>query len=369
MKIPFLDLKRIHEPIMENFKKAIQDIIENNRFILGDEVNEFETKFAEYCGVKYAIGVGNGSDALEISLRGYGIGKDDEIITPANTFHATAAAIINVGATPVFVDIKEDYNINPDLIEEKITSKTRAIIPVHLYGNPTDMDKIKKIAEKYNLKIIEDACQAHGAEYKGKKVGTFGDAAAFSFYPGKNLGAFGDGGMITTNDIEFATNVKMLRNQGQSKKYHHDIVGRNSRLDSIQAAILNIKLKHLEKWNNSRRESAKLLTEGLKEVVKTPNESPNSKHVYHLYVIQTKNKEEREELISHLNKNEIGNGLHYPIPLHLQKAFSQLNYKKGDFPVTEDFSERILSLPMFPDMKREEIQEVIGVVRDFYEYN
>jgi dTDP-4-amino-4,6-dideoxygalactose transaminase len=366
MKVPFLDLKRIHEPLKEEFREVIQKIIEDNNFILGKEVERFEKNFAEYCGVRYSIGVGNGSDALEISLRGYGISKGDEVITPANSFHATAAAIINSGAKPVFVDVKNDYNINPEKIEEKITKNTKAILPVHFYGKPCNMDSINEVAKKNNLRVIEDACQAHGAEYKGKKTGSLGDAAAFSFYPGKNLGAFGDGGIITTNDDGFANRVRMIRNQGQSSRYNHKIVGKNSRLDSIQAAILNIKLTYLDEWNNSRKESAKRLTKGLERIVKTPFDSKNCEPVYHLYVIQTKNRKEREELISHLNKNDIGNGLHYPIPLHLQKAFSFLDYGRGDFPIAENFSERILSLPMFPNMKREEIQKVLDIVEGFY---
>jgi len=335
---------------------------------LGKEVENFEKKFANYCGVKYAIGVANGSDALELILRGYGIGNGDEVITAANTFHATAAAIMNVGAIPVFVDCEKDYNIDTTKIEERITSKTKAIIPIHLYGVPADMDKINEIAviNKNDIKVIEDACQAHGASYKTKMTGSLGDAAAFSFYPGKNLGAFGDGGIITTHDKVLYDNIRIIRNQGQSSKYNHDVVGKNSRLDVIQAVILNIKLDYLDKWNESRKKSAQLLTDGLEGFVVTPSIPLNSKQVNHLYVIQTKDKGERDDLLNHLKKNDIGVGIHYPIPLHLQKAFSSLGYKEGDFPIIEDFSEKILSLPMFPNMKEEEVGKIIKVIKEFY---
>ena len=367
MKVPFLDLKRIHEPIEKEFNEAINKVIGQNSFILGQEVKRFEERFAEYCNVKHAIGVANGSDALEIILRGYDIGVGDEVITVVNSFHATAAAIMNVGAKPIFVDIGEDYNIDTTKIKEKITLMTKAIIPVHLYGNPADMDLINEIAAINNLIVIEDACQAHGAFYKAKRTGGLGDAAAFSFYPGKNLGAFGDGGIITTNDTELYNHIKMIRNQGQSSKYNHDVVGKNSRLDTIQAAVLNIKLKHLDWWNESRRVASQYLTNGLEGLVKTPKISTNFQSVNHLYVIQTKDKDERDALNSNLTGNGIGTGIHYPIPLHLQKAFSSLKYKEGDFPIAEDVSNKILSLPMFPHMTRKELNKIIDVVKEFYD--
>lgn len=365
-KIPFLDLKRMHDPLNIDINYAINKVINTNGFILGKEVETFENRFADYCRVKHAIGVGNGSDALEIILRGYNIKRGDEVITAVNSFHATAAAIMNIGATPIFVDNGDDYNIDITKIRKKITLKTKAIIPVHLYGNPADMDKINEIARVKNIKVIEDACQAHGAIYKGRKTGSLGDAAAFSFYPGKNLGAFGDGGIITTNDTELYNRIRMIRNQGQSSKYNHDIVGKNSRLDAMQASILNVKLDYLDRWNESRRKSAQLLTEGLEGLVKTPTISNDSQSVNHLYVIRTKDDKERNSLMQHLNKNDIDTGIHYPIPLHLQKAFSKLWNKEGDFPIAEDFSGRILSLPMFPHMREDEIEKIITVMKEFY---
>jgi len=367
MKVPFIDLSRIHKPLEEEFNEAIRKIISNNSFILGKEVENFENRFADYCGVKYALGVGNGSDALELILRGYDIGKGDEVITAVNSFHATAAAIMNVGAKPVFVDIRKDYNIDPNKIEEKITNKTKAIMPVHLYGNPVEIDEINHIARINNLKVIEDSCQAHGAFYKSYRVGSLGDAAAFSFYPGKNLGAFGDGGIITTNEKDLYDKVRIIRNQGQSFKYNHDVVGKNSRLDAIQASILNIKLDYLDRWNESRRESARLLNEGLEDVVKVPDILTNPKQVNHLYIIQVKDEEERNRLGGYLKSKDINVGIHYPIPLHLQKAFLPLGYKEGDFKQAEYVSKRIISLPMFPNMNEDEIEEIIDVVKEFYD--
>ncbi len=364
MNIRFLDLGRIHEPLKEEIFKEITEVIDTNSYILGNKVDEFESNFAKFHDMNYGVGVDSGTSALELSLKALGIGEGDEVITVANTFIATASAIAFAGATPILVDCDENYNINTKLIEEAITPKTKAIIPVHLYGQPADMKEIQEIATKYNLKIIEDACQAHGADYNGKKVGNFGELACFSFYPGKNLGAMGDGGMVLTNNKELADKLKMLRNYGQSKKYYHDFLGYNKRLDSIQAAVLNIKLKHLEEWNTQRREIAKKYKNLLKGTpVVLPNEKSDRKHVYHLFVIRVP---EREKFMDFMKNNGIDTGIHYPIPIHLQKAYSYLSHKEGDFPRTEEFSKHIVSLPMFPGMSDAEIEYVCSKINEFY---
>ena len=290
------------------------------------------------------------------------IGKGDEVITVANTFNATVAAIASVGATPVLVDTKDDFTIDTSLIEKKITSKTKAILPVHLYGQVCDMDEIMNIAKKYNLQVIEDACQSHGSMYKNKRAGNLSHAAAFSFYPGKNLGAFGDGGFITTNDSNLAQKIKMIRNYGQSKKYYHDVLGLNSRLDTIQASILRIKLKNLDEWNSQRKKVAEKYA-SLKDVVKIPIVSADRDHIYHLYVIRT---DKRDALMNYLKEKGIDSGLHYPVPIHMQKAFEYLGYKKGDFPKSEKFADTILSLPIFPGMTEAEANHVLTVINDFY---
>ena len=363
MNIPFVDLKRQFDLIKNEVTTKINEVLRNTHFILGEEVEKFEEEFANYCGVKYGVGVASGSDALTLSLKVLGIGKEDEVITAPNTFIATVDAISRNGATPVFVDIDpETCNIDVAEIEEKITDKTKAIIPVHLYGQPADMDEIIKIAKKYDLKIIEDACQAHGAEYKGKKVGSLSDVGCFSFYPAKNLGAYGDGGMVVTNNEQIAERIKMLRNYGQSKKYYHDFIGYNSRLDEIQAAVLRVKLRYLDEWNDKRREHAKLYNDLLENVsgIETPTEKEFVKHVYHLYVIRCKN---RNELQNYLSSKGVSTGIHYPIPVHLQKAYKHLEYKEGDFPITEKYAKEILSLPMFPELTDEEIEVVVGLIR------
>nr|QBM01200.1 UDP-4-amino-4-deoxy-L-arabinose--oxoglutarate aminotransferase [uncultured archaeon] len=362
-----MDLSRMHEPIRGEIDEAVKRVIDKGNFILGNQVEEFEKNFAKYCGVKYAAGVSTGTDALELILRAMNIGQGDEVLIPANTFIATATAVSSSGAKPVLVDIKKNTaNINPKEAEEKITKRTKAIIPVHLYGQPSDMDEILEIAKNHNLKVIEDACQAHGATYKGKGVGSFGDAAAFSFYPAKNLGCFGDGGMIVSNNKEVIEKIKMLRNYGQSEKYHHDFFAFNKRLDTIQAAVLSVKLKYLDKWNESRRNSAKKLNELLKNNVTIPEMSLDNKHVFHLYVIAAKSKEERDKLKNFLQEKGIQTGLHYPIPIHLQKAYSDLGLKEGSYPVAEDLAKKSLSLPMFPYMTDKEINHIIGSIRDFY---
>lgn len=364
MKVPFMDLSRIHNELREDLNKAMANVIERNAYILGEEVEEFENNFAEFHNKNYGIGVDSGTSALELSLKALNIGRDDEVILPANTFIATASAVVFSNAKPVLVDCDDNYNINPEKIEEAITEKTKAIIPVHLYGQACDMDSIIEIARKYNLKIIEDACQAHGALYKEKRV-PIGDIGCFSFYPAKNLGGMGDAGMILTDNKELADSLKMLRNYGQSKKYCHDFFGYNRRLDAIQAAVLNVKLKYLENWNKQRRETALLYKELLKDLPKIilPYEKSDRKHVYHLYVIRAEN---RDKLQEYLKNNNIDTGLHYPIPIHLQKSYQYLGYREGDFPLTEKFSKEILSLPIFPGMTEEEVRYVCSMIREFY---
>lgn len=366
MKVSFMDLSRMHKSLKNELKKAIDEVIDKNSYILGEKVEKFEENFASYCNVKYAAGVSTGTDALELILRAYNIGRSDEVILPVNSFIATASAVTFANAKPVFVDCAESYNINTDDIEKKITEKTKAIIPVHLYGQPCNMDKILEIANRNNLKVIEDACQSHGAEYKRKKTGSLGYAAAFSFYPAKNLGAFGDAGIVVSNNKNLIEKIKMLRNYGQSVKYHHDLLAFNKRMDAIQAAILDVKLKYLDKWNKQRREAAKEYNIELKElekVVKKPIEYNDRKHVYHLYVIRT---EKRDELENYLTKKGIATGLHYPIPIHLQKAYSNLGYKEGDFPISEKYSKEILSLPIFPGLTSKKIKFVCDGIKEFF---
>jgi len=365
MKINFVDLKKQYQNIKPEIDEAIQQSIDNTSFILGKEVDEFEDNFSKFCGAKYAIGVASGTDALKLALKALDI-KTGEVITTSNTFIATALAITDNNLKPVFVDIDpETYNIDPKKIEEKINKNTKAIIVVHLYGQPADMDDIVEIAKKHNLKIIEDCCQAHGAEYKGKRL-PYTDIGCFSFYPGKNLGAFGDGGAIVTNDPELSKKLKAMRNYGSEVKYYHNFIGFNSRLDSIQANILNVKLKYLEEWNNQRIKHAGLYNQLLKDIVKTPKINKNAKSVYHLYVIKC---EKREELQKFLNENGISTGIHYPIPIHLQKAYSDLGYKKGDLPVTEACSKEILSLPMYAELTDEEIRYICEKIKEFYNTN
>lgn len=361
--IPLVDLRRQHDPLRGEINATIKKIIDSSAFVFGEDLEKFESEFAKFCGVKYALGVGNGADALRLAVIALGIGKGDEVISVANTFTATIDAAIHAGAKPVLVDCDEYFNIDPSKIEDKITPKTKAIILVHLYGQPAKMDEIMALARKYKLFVIEDCAQAHGAEYKGKKVGSFGDIGCFSFYPGKNLGAMGDGGMLTINNKDLYEKLEKLRFFGQGKnKYHHEFVGFNSRLDNLQAAILRIKLKHVEEWNNERREAARLYTKLLKEIVETPKEMPGAKHVYHLYVIKT---EKRDALWEKLNEDKIYASVHYPVALHLLKAHASLGYKKGDFPKAEEAAQTILSLPIFPGITEQEIKTVSVAIKNF----
>jgi len=360
--IPFVDLKREYEEIKEEVNQAIQKVLESGWFILGGEAERFEKEFSKYVGVKYAIGVNSGSDALYLALKALGIREGDEVITVSHTFISTVDAIVRNGAKPIFIDIEtETYCMDVTRIEEKITSRTKAILPVHLYGHTADMDPIMKIARKYGLCVVEDACQAHGAEYRGKKAGSIGDVGCFSFYPTKNLGAYGDGGMIVTSNEGLAEQLKMLRNYGQSKKYYHDFMGVNSRLAEIQATVLRVKLKHLDKWNEKRRVIAKVYNELLKgtEIV-APVERECTKHVYHLYVIRCK---DRDMLQQRLLENGIQTQIHYPIPVHKQKAYFDLGYDV-QLPVTEKVCGEVLSLPMYPFISNDEVSLIVETIMD-----
>lgn len=370
MTIPLVELKKQYASIKDEVDSNIMSVLENTSFILGTYGKRFEAAFADYCFTAEAVGVSSGTAALALSLRALDIGQGDEVIVPANSFIATAGAVSHIGASPVMVDIEPDtYNMDPSRIEQLITKKTKAIIPVHLYGHPADMDAITRVAREYNLKVIEDACQGHGAEYKERRVGSLGNIAAFSFYPGKNLGAYGDAGAVVTNNQELAEKIKMLRNHGSLKKYYHEIIGYNSRMDEIQAAVLLVKLRYLEKWNVRRRAIAQIYGSQLKDMVEegliiTPKEQNWAKPVYHLYVIQVAEKI-RDEFITYLNSKGIGAQIHYPIPIHLQKAYGYLGKVDGDFPVTEKMSRRIVSLPLFPEMELSDIQYITQEIRSF----
>lgn len=361
--IPYLDLERIHNEISAEIHKAVQKVVDRNWFILGEELELFESEYAAYVGTKYCLGVGNGLDALHIILSAYGIGAGDEVIVPANTFIATALAVSYSGATPVLVDVSANtYNINPNLIEGKITSKTKAIIAVHLYGRMADMKAIKKIADKHDLLLIEDAAQAHGAVLNGKKAGSIGNAAGFSFYPGKNLGAFGDAGAITTNDEELYKRAKALRNYGSDKKYHHDVRGFNSRMDEIQAAILRVKLKYLDRWTRERQEIAEFYRKNIKNDRLSLPPCSKDENVWHIFPVFSN---ERDYLQNYLREKGIATQCHYPIPVHRQKAYKELGYVEGGFPISESIAETELSLPLWCGMTKKEKQCVVEAMNDF----
>jgi dTDP-4-amino-4,6-dideoxygalactose transaminase len=365
MIVPFVDLSAQFRTIKDEIGQAIQNVIIDNAFIKGKYVKEFEDNFAVAIGVKHCIGVGNGTDALVIALKAAGVGIGDEVITVANSFIATSEAITMSGAKVVFVDIDPDsYNIDVSKIEEKITSKTKAIIPVHLYGHPAHMDSILDIAKKYNLLIIEDAAQAHLAEYNRKIVGGIGDIGCFSFFPGKNLGAYGDAGAIVTNNDEFAGKAKMIANHGRISKYDHEFEGMNSRLDGIQGAVLNVKLRHLSTWTEKRRKAADRYVEliGDRPDINLPIEKTYAKHVYHLFVIRCS---ERNRLQEYLEKKGIVTGVHYPIALPNLMAYKYLGYSPKDFPVASRYQNEILSLPMYPELSEEQIQYIADCIRSF----
>ena len=363
-QVPFVDLASQYRSIAAEIDEAVSRVIRETDFILGREVGRFEEEFASFCEAKWAVGVDSGTSALELALRAYEIGPGDEVITAANSFIASALAISHAGATPVLVDVDADtYTIEVAAIERAITSRTKAIIPVHLYGHPADMEPIMRLAQRHGLVVIEDACQAHGARYKGKRAGSLGHAAAFSFYPGKNLGAYGDGGAVVTSDDAIAKRLGMLRNYGQREKYQHMFRGYNRRLDTLQAAVLRIKLTHLEEWNDARRQHAKTYCRLLGQTgIGVPRAAAHSESVWHLYVIQT---DQRDAVKEYLASRGIGVGIHYPIPIHLQPAYRDLGYRPGDFPVTEECARRILSLPMYAELTPEIINRVAETTSEF----
>ncbi len=364
MKIPFVTFKPMEEELNNELRDAFNRVFDRSWYIGGIEDESFEKDFAAYCGAKYCVGVGNGLDALMLSLKALGIGEGDEVIVPSNTYIATALAVTYVGATPIFVEPRiETFNINPEGIEALITENTKAIIPVHLYGQVCEMDPILEIAKKYNLRVVEDCAQAHGATYKGQKVGTFGDVGCFSFYPGKNLGALGDAGAIVTNDQSLATKIRALGNYGSDYKYHHIYKGNNSRLDELQAAFLSVKLPHLDKMNEQRRQIAARYTEGIKNPkIILPYVIDDCVPVWHVYAIRCK---ERDALEEYLNEHGIGTNKHYPIPMHLQECYKDLNIVKGELPIAEEISSTELSIPMYYGMSDEEIQYVIDTINEY----
>ena len=357
MTVPFVDLRIQYLSIKEEIDEAVARVFDNTAFVLGREVEAFEAAFAEYTGARFCIGLSNGTGAIQLALMACGLGAGDEVIVPANTFFATAEAVSTAGATPVFVDADPaSYNIDVSKIEAAITERTRAIIPVHLYGQAADLDPIFKIAERRGLIVMEDAAQAHGSLYKGRRVGALGRAGCFSFYPGKNLGAYGEGGAVVTNDEEVARRVRLLRDHGSAQKYHHEIIGYNFRLEGIQGAVLNVKLRHLDRWNKLRRQHAARYAELLRESgLRLPREISYAEHVYHLYVVQS---DGRDALQQTLNESGVQTGINYPIPIHLQPAYASLNYRRGDFPEAERQAVRVLSLPMFPELTDEQIMQV-----------
>lgn len=364
MKVPFSTVEHMHSEEKAGIIGAFERVYNSNWFIQGKECSAFEAEYASYCGVKHCIGCANGLDALYLILRGYDIGSGDEVIVPSFTFIATALAVTHSGARPVFVEVNsKTYNIDPTLIEKAITSKTKAIIAVHLYGMPAQMDEINAIGKKHGLKVIEDSAQAHGAKYNGRKTGGLADAAGFSFYPGKNLGALGDAGAITTNDDELADKLRALGNYGSSVKYVHNYLGVNSRLDEIQAAVLRVKLKHLDRWTEARR---RVVFEYIHRIKNTKIELPNMvegfEHVWHLFVIKTKN---REEFQKYLEEHQIATTVHYPISMHLQHAFDEYGFGKGDFPISEEISDTVLSLPLYYGITPEQVDYVIDVVNNY----
>lgn len=369
MKVPMLDLTEQYENLKSEIIEALDTVMTSSRFILGENVKKLEEDVAKFSNAAYGIGCGNGSDAIHISLQAIGVGPGDEVITTPFTFFATAGSISRTGAKPVFVDIEPDtFNIDADKIEDAITEKTKAILPVHLYGQMADMEKIMEIAKKHNLGVVEDAAQAINAKQNGIKVGEVSSAATYSFFPTKNLGAYGDGGMIVTNDPDVAEKCRIIRVHGSKKKYYHSVLGYNSRLDELQAAILNVKFPHLEDWSEKRREKAavysKLLKEKLGGEVVIPVEKEGNYHVFHQYTIRVQN---RDQLQQFLNEEGIATMIYYPLPLHLQPVFSDLGYKEGDFPNAEKACKEVLSLPMYPELKTEQQEYVVSKIAEFYQ--
>ena len=364
MEVPLVDLSALHKDIADDLYRAVRGVMERGDFILGEEVNRFEQEFATYCGARHAVGVDSGLSALELILRAHAIGPGDEVIVPAFTFIATAAAVTFAGARPVFVDVDPfTYCIDVAQVQAAITPRTRAIIPVHLYGLPAEMDELNRLAELHALVVIEDACQAHGASYKGRKAGSLGHAAAFSFYPSKNLGAFGDGGIVVTNDSELADKIRTMRNCGQKTKNVHELAPFNHRLDTLQAAILRTKLRFLDRWNESRRRIAREYDELLENCpLVTPASPLESRHVYHLYVVRSS---QRDALQAHLREHGIGSAIHYPTPVHMQPFYRNQGVSQGKFPVAERLGNEVLSLPMYPFMPAEQVQFVAATIGAF----
>ena len=393
MNIALIDLKAQYESLSDELNKAALEVLSSANYILGKNVVEFEKEFAEYVGVKHAISVGNGTDALVIALKAMGIGEGDEVITTPFTFFATAESISAVGATPVFVDVdKNTFNIDVTKIEEKITSKTKAIMPVHIFGQSADMDEINKIAKKHNLLVIEDACQAIGGKYKGRNIGSLGDVACFSFFPTKNLGCAGDGGMIVTDNDDLAVIIRALRTHGSGEngqkafnllngveedimqaesgndtvynplKYYNYLIGYNSRLDAIQAALLRVKLKEIDNWNSKRREIVDIYNNEFKELdLVTPVCDDKNEHVYHMYILQSEN---RNEVLEKLKARGVATGVYYPVPLHLQKVYKNLGYKEGDMPVSEYLSHRTFAIPVYPELTEEQIKYIVESIKN-----
>ncbi|HSR23432.1 MAG TPA: DegT/DnrJ/EryC1/StrS family aminotransferase [Candidatus Eisenbacteria bacterium] len=360
-EIPLVDLRAQHRSIAAEVEPAVRAVMERADFVLGHDVEAFEAEYADYCEVGHAVGLDSGLSALELGMRALGIGPGDEVITPANSFIASSSAISATGATPVWADVDpRTCNLDPDAVRAVITPRTRAIMPVHLYGQPADMDAIAAIAREHGLKVIEDACQAHGARVAGRRVGSMGDFAAFSFYPAKNLGAYGDGGILTTRDAELADRVRMMRNYGQRQKYEHVTTAWNRRLDTIQAAVLRIKLRRLDEWNAARRRHAALYDRLLRDSeLELPWTRPDVEHVYHLYVVQT---DGRDQVLAALRAQGIGAALHYPVPIHLQETYRDRGCGRGAFPVTERAAGRLLSLPMYPELTEEQVHRVANAV-------
>jgi dTDP-4-amino-4,6-dideoxygalactose transaminase len=365
MNIPLVDLHAQYVPLKDEIFTGVEKVFESMHLFLGENVQALEKDFAQFCGAQFGIGVSDGTAALQIILRAMGIGSGDEVITVSHSFIATAEAIVLTGAIPVFVDVVEDtYLMDVTQVESKITPRTKAILPVHLYGQTVDMDLLKEIASRHNLKLIEDACQAHGATYKGHRAGSLGNAAGFSFYYSKNLGAYGEGGFITTNDPEIARKARMIRDHGSERRYYHDMIGFNGRLDEIQAVVLRAKLPHLAEYNALRRQHASLYNQLLADLpVVTPPERLYNQHIYHMYVILAPR---RDELQARLKERGIGTGIHYPVPIHLQKSMSNFGGNRGDLPITEKIVGQILSLPMYPELSVDAVQIVASAVQDFY---
>lgn len=366
IKVPFLDLHTQYETIRDEIAAAIQQVLDSSAFVGGPFVERFENEFAGFCGCRYALGVSSGTSALWMTLLSIGVGPGDEVITVPNSFIATAEAISMCGARPVFVDVEEQsYTMNTALLEKAVTPRTKAIIPVHLFGQPADMDPIIGFAERHKLHVIEDACQAHGSMYKGRPVGSMGIAGCFSFYPGKNLGAYGEAGAVVTSDSGLAEKIRMLRDHGQTRKYYHAVIGWNGRMDGIQGALLSVKLKYLPRWNDARRGHAALydrLLAGLNGII-LPREMNYARHVYHIYAVRTK---KRDALVSFLAEKGIACLIHYPLPIHLQAAYRSFGLERGSFLISEKCAGELLSLPMYPELAENQIEQVTQEIRNFH---